>query len=59
MKFEDLQSDATVRGILPDALVTAVCVEWHGSDARLPSQSSAGSAKALQAELTKASHRCP
>ncbi len=33
MKLQDLQPDATVRGILPDALVTVVSVEWHGSDA--------------------------
>lgn len=33
MKLEDLQPDAAVRGILPDALVTVVNVTWHGSDA--------------------------
>jgi SNF2 family DNA or RNA helicase len=33
MRLEDLQPDASVRGILPDALVTGVSVEWHGSDA--------------------------
>ena len=33
MKLEDLQPEAAVRGILPDALVTVVSVEWHGSDA--------------------------
>jgi len=33
LKLEDLQPDATVRGILPDAAVTVVSVEWHGSDA--------------------------
>jgi hypothetical protein len=33
MKLEDLQPDATFRGILPDALVTVVSVAWHGSDA--------------------------
>ena len=33
MKLEDLQPDASVRGILPDAAVTVVSVEWHGSDA--------------------------
>ena len=33
MKLEDLQPDATVRGILPDAAVTVVTVQWHGSDA--------------------------
>ncbi len=33
MRLEDLQPDATVRGILPDALVTVVSVAWYGSDA--------------------------
>jgi len=33
MKLEDLQPDAAVRGILPDAMATVVSVEWHGSDA--------------------------
>ena len=33
MKLEDLQPDATVRGILPDALVTVVIVEWYGAGA--------------------------
>jgi superfamily II DNA or RNA helicase len=33
MKLEDLQPDAAVRGILPDAAVTVVSVDWHGSDA--------------------------
>ncbi len=33
MKLEDLQPDAAVRGILPDAAITIVSVEWHGSDA--------------------------
>jgi superfamily II DNA or RNA helicase len=33
LKLEDLQPNATVRGILPDAAVTVVSVEWHGSDA--------------------------
>ena len=33
MRLEDLQPDAVVRGILPDAGVTVVSVEWHGSDA--------------------------
>jgi superfamily II DNA or RNA helicase len=32
-KLEDLRPDATIRGILPDALVTTVSVAWHGSDA--------------------------
>ena len=33
MKLEDLQPDASVRGLLPDASVTVVSVQWHGSDA--------------------------
>jgi hypothetical protein len=33
VKLEDLQPDASVRGILPDALVSVVNVQWHGSDA--------------------------
>ncbi|MEI6415688.1 MAG: helicase-related protein, partial [Pseudomonadota bacterium] len=33
MTLEDLQPDAIVRGILPDALVTVVSVAWHGSNA--------------------------
>ena len=33
MTLEDLQPDAIIRGILPDALVTVVSVAWHGSDA--------------------------
>ena len=33
MTLEDLQPDATIRGILPDALVTVVSIAWHGSDA--------------------------
>ena len=32
-RLEELQPDATVRGILPDAAVTVVNVSWHGSDA--------------------------
>jgi len=32
-KLEDLQPDATVRGILPDSLVAVVNTTWHGSDA--------------------------
>ncbi len=33
MKLEDLQPNAGVRGILPDALVTVVSVQWFGSEA--------------------------
>jgi hypothetical protein len=33
MKLEDFQPEVTVRGILPDALVTVVSVTWHESDA--------------------------
>lgn len=30
-RLEDLQPDASVRGVLPDALVTVISVTWHGS----------------------------
>lgn len=33
MKLEDLKPNATVRGVLPDALVTVVGVQWFGSEA--------------------------
>jgi SNF2 family DNA or RNA helicase len=33
MRLEDLQPNASVRGILPDGAVTVVSVQWHGSDA--------------------------
>jgi len=33
LKLEDLLPNAAVRGILPDALVTVVSVQWYGSDA--------------------------
>src|SRR5229473_203202 len=33
MKLEDLQPQASVRGILPDVLVTVVSVQWYGSEA--------------------------
>jgi len=32
-RLEDLQPNATVRGILPDALITVVTVQWFGSEA--------------------------
>jgi SNF2 family DNA or RNA helicase len=32
-RLEDLQPNASLRGILPDALVTVVSVQWIGSDA--------------------------
>ncbi len=32
-KLEDLRPNAAVRGILPDALVTVVSVQWFGSEA--------------------------
>lgn len=32
-RLEDLLPNAAVRGILPDALVTVVSVQWHGSEA--------------------------
>jgi superfamily II DNA or RNA helicase len=33
MKLEDLQPDAAVRGLLPDAAATVVSIQWHGADA--------------------------
>jgi SNF2 family DNA or RNA helicase len=33
LKLNDLQPNAAVRGILPDALVTVVSVQWFGSEA--------------------------
>jgi hypothetical protein len=33
VRLEDLQPGASVRGILPDASVSVVSVQWHGSDA--------------------------
>ena len=33
MKLEQLQTHAAIRGIVPDALVTVVSVQWFGSEA--------------------------
>src|SRR5690242_19067061 len=33
MKLEDLQPQAAIRGIIPDALVTVVSVQWFGTEA--------------------------
>lgn len=33
IKLEDLQPDAVIRGILPDALITVISVQWFGSEA--------------------------
>ena len=33
MKLENLQPNASIRGILPDSLVTVVTVQWFGSEA--------------------------
>ena len=33
MKLEDLKPKATIRGILADALVTVIDVQWYGTDA--------------------------
>lgn len=32
-RLEDLQPNASLRGVLPDALVTVVSVQWFGSEA--------------------------
>ena len=43
MRLEDLQTNAAVRGVLPDALVTVVSVQWFGSEAvELTYKSAAG-----------------
>jgi SNF2 family DNA or RNA helicase len=33
IKLEDLQPNASIRGIIPDALVTVISVQWFGSEA--------------------------
>src|SRR6266478_446553 len=33
MKLEDLQTNTSVKGILPDSLATVVSVQWFGSEA--------------------------
>lgn len=33
MKLEDLQVNAAIRGIVPDAAITVISVKWFGSDA--------------------------
>lgn len=33
MRLEDLTTGTSLRGILPDAAVSVVNVQWHGSDA--------------------------
>ena len=33
MKLEDIRSQAVLRGILADALVSVVSVQWYGSEA--------------------------
>jgi len=33
MKLEEIQNDAALRGIIPDAFVTVVSVQWFGSEA--------------------------
>lgn len=33
MRLEDIQPESVLRGILPDATVTVVRVQWHGSEA--------------------------
>ncbi len=33
MKLEDLQPNAAIRGIIPNALVSVVNVQWFGSEA--------------------------
>lgn len=39
MKLEQLQTNLAIRGIVPDALVTVVSIQWFGSEAlELPDQ---------------------
>ena len=33
MKLEQLQTNAAIRGIVPDALVTVVSAQWFGTEA--------------------------
>ena len=33
MRLEDLQPNASIRGVLPTSLVTVVSVQWFGSEA--------------------------
>lgn len=33
MKLEQLQPNTAIRGIIPDALITVVSIQWHGSEA--------------------------
>ena len=33
MKLEDLQPNAVIRGVLPEAIVTVTSVQWFGSAA--------------------------
>jgi superfamily II DNA or RNA helicase len=33
IRLEDLQPNASIRGILPDSLITVVSVQWYGSEA--------------------------
>ncbi|MGK7949207.1 MAG: hypothetical protein AB4368_10495 [Xenococcaceae cyanobacterium] len=32
MRLEDLTKGATVRGILPDRVITVIDTQWHGED---------------------------
>ena len=44
IKLEQLQPSAAVRGIVPDAMVVVVSVQWFGSEAlELPSATGSGS----------------
>ena len=55
MRLEDLQTGAALRGVLPDALVTVVSVQWFGSEAvELTDKTAAG---AVANELCSATTR--
>jgi hypothetical protein len=33
VRLEDIRTNAAIRGVLPDALVSVVSVQWYGSEA--------------------------
>ena len=42
VRLEDLKPNAAVRGVLPDCQVTAVSVQWYGSEALEPTYKDPG-----------------
>jgi hypothetical protein len=50
-KLDDLRPHAVVQGVLPDAAVTVVSVQWFGSDAlELTYKDPSGRGEKLEAE---------